>query len=382
MPATPSVRWVSHSYDTTQQVPEVGELVMLAFPAQTINFPYGPRSTYAPSRQMSSAYGQLVTTTGSRFHYALVLFAMRNSTNGRTLITFLPVMSYSNRPQGFRGNAWDADAWMRDHASDLQKMYHLPIPAAGWTPPPNPHPLAPVVAFNNWLNNRPSWIAVTVSTFDLKDSDAWLRHPHGPIKLSGGHSRLLELHYFKDSVLPAEIADLQSRNLAQRPTVFYVELPDFHATHAMVISSLDGGSFASPPGSSGPEAMPVEWADRFDPWKAMQKVQDWRLSLQPSKIPEVSHIQMDDVDCERGKFLMLPEISVGEEAWMGSQSSDGGDQTAAEGMDDPLVVPIASEVEAAGREVECASHAYLAMLLIADDAIRGGSSIPIDWGYQ
>ncbi|KAA8912194.1 hypothetical protein FN846DRAFT_887316 [Sphaerosporella brunnea] len=81
----------------------------------------------------------------------------------------------------------------------------------------------------------------------------------------------------------------------------------------------------------------------------MQNVQDWRLSLQPSKIREVSHIQMDDVDCERGKFFLLPEISVGEEAWMGSQSSDGGDQTAAEGMDDPLVVPIAFEVEAAGR---------------------------------
>ncbi|KAA8895404.1 hypothetical protein FN846DRAFT_911812 [Sphaerosporella brunnea] len=146
--------WASHSYHTTQQVPEVGELVMLAFPAPTINFPYGPRSTYAPSRQVSSAGSQLVTTTGTRFHYVLVQFAMRNSTNERTLITILPVMSYSNGPPGFCGIAWDADAWMRDHASDLQKMYHLPMPAEGWTPPQNSHPLAPVVSFNNWINNR------------------------------------------------------------------------------------------------------------------------------------------------------------------------------------------------------------------------------------
>ncbi|KAA8913991.1 hypothetical protein FN846DRAFT_902443 [Sphaerosporella brunnea] len=109
--------------------------------------------------------------------------------------------------------------------------------------------------------------------------------------------------------------------------------------------------FPSPPGSSGPEPMPFECADRFDPWKAMQNVQDWRLLLQPSKIPEVSHIQMDDVDWERGKFFLLPEISVGEEAWMGSQSSDGGDQTAAEEMDDPLVVLIAFEVDAVVREI-------------------------------
>ncbi|KAA8892701.1 hypothetical protein FN846DRAFT_915005, partial [Sphaerosporella brunnea] len=219
---TYSVRWDPQS--TAQQIPQEGELVMSSIAMDTINFPHGPRSTYCPTghpSQMSCSCTPLLTTPGKGWHYALVIFAWRDEAKKDTMVIFLPVVSYSNRPKGFTGTAWNADTWMRNNTNEVQKLYHLPVPATGWTPPPNPHPMAPAVAFTNWVNNRPSWIAVANSTLKLADTDQWLRHPSGPVMIRGGAAALTRLRNFKDGVIPTKLAELQSRSFAYRPAAYY-----------------------------------------------------------------------------------------------------------------------------------------------------------------
>lgn len=55
---------------------------------------------------------------------------------------------------------------MYETATDVQRLHHLPVPAAGWTPPASV-PSAPVVSFGRWLNTRPSWLALTVVDHDI-----------------------------------------------------------------------------------------------------------------------------------------------------------------------------------------------------------------------
>ncbi|KAA8914400.1 hypothetical protein FN846DRAFT_902119 [Sphaerosporella brunnea] len=311
MAHTYSVRWDPQS--TAQQIPQEGELVMLSFAMDTINFPHGPRSTYCPTAhpsQISCSCTPLLTTPGKGWHYALVIFAWRDDVKKETMVIFLPVVSYSNRPKVFTGAAWNADTWMRNNTNEVQKLYHLPVPATGWTPPPNPHPMAPTVAFTNWMNNRPSWIAVANATLKLADTDQWLRHPSGPVMISGGAAALTRLRNFKDGIIPTKLAELQSRNLSYRPAVYYLEIPDFHATHAVVINSLYNEAAPAPPTSTADhldDAVPCEWADRFDPFKARRTVEDWILSLRPTASRELS-AEMDAVDAE--SLAQLPDIAA------------------------------------------------------------------------
>ncbi|KAA8893122.1 hypothetical protein FN846DRAFT_896258 [Sphaerosporella brunnea] len=169
---TYSVRWDPQS--TAQQIPQEGELVMSFIATDTINFPHGPRPTYCPMghpSQMSCSCTPLLATPGKGWHYALVIFAWRDEAKKETMVIFLAVVSYSNQPKGLTGTAWDADTWMHNNTNEVQKLYHLPVPATGWTPPPTPHPMAPAVAFTNWVYRRPSWIAVANSTLKLAETD-------------------------------------------------------------------------------------------------------------------------------------------------------------------------------------------------------------------
>ncbi|KAA8912110.1 hypothetical protein FN846DRAFT_903853 [Sphaerosporella brunnea] len=164
--------------------------------------------------------------------------------------------------------------------------------AAGWTPPLNPHPMAPTVAFTNWVNNRPSWIAVTNSTLKLPDTDqaAQLQGRHHP--------------------------DETGRAALAQPCVpvYDLDIPDFHATHAVVINSLYKEAVPAPPTSMADHldgAVSCEWAGRVDPLKARRIVEDWILSLRPTASHELT-TEMDAADAE--SLAQLPDIAVGEEA--------------------------------------------------------------------
>ena len=54
------------------------------------------------------------------------------------------------------------------NATELSRLYHFPVPAAGWKPPPNPSLEAPKMAFDrDWVNSRPSWLLMTKTEVDL-----------------------------------------------------------------------------------------------------------------------------------------------------------------------------------------------------------------------
>ncbi|KAA8912636.1 hypothetical protein FN846DRAFT_903385 [Sphaerosporella brunnea] len=309
-----SVPWIHHCYDTAQQLPQVGELVMLSFSVLEINFPHGPRSAYCPSlhpSQASCACSPTLIAEGKGWHLVLVTFVARYDHRKETLVTFLPIVSYSRRPKGFSRPTWNADSWMRHDATEVQKLYHLPIPATGWCPPPNPHPGAPSIGFTNWINNRPAWLAVAGSTVRIKDSEEWLRHPNGPIMLSGGLNAVFAIRDFKDSVLPDEMVRIQTRGVAHQPAVFYVEIPDSFDNYAIVFNSVHDKSPPPRPGPSGPDedCIPDDWLNTFDPVKAGQTVLDWCASL-----GEDIGVAADNGDT--GELSMLQEIAVGEEACM------------------------------------------------------------------
>ena len=46
----------------------------------------------------------------------------------------MPILSYTTGPRGFTG-PWDPSKWMAI-ATELSRLYHIPVPAAGWTPRP------------------------------------------------------------------------------------------------------------------------------------------------------------------------------------------------------------------------------------------------------
>ncbi|KAA8914029.1 hypothetical protein FN846DRAFT_886167 [Sphaerosporella brunnea] len=297
-----SIRWIHHCFATAQQLPQVGELVMLSFSAQQIKFPHGPRSTYCPSVHASharSACSATLTAGEKRWHLALVTFVTRYDHREQTLVSFLPIVSYSERPAGFSAPTWNADTWMRNDATEVQKLYHLPIPASRWCPQPNPHPHAPAIAFTDWINDRPSWLAVASSTVFMSDSDETSERAHNDMRRAergDGHPGLQRLR-------PA------SGNM------FYVEIPDSFDAHAVVFNSACDEDLPPPlPGSSGPDddCIPDDWLRTFDPGKARQAVADWCASLGE----DVGVAAPDNADT--GEFSMLQEIAVGEEACMGS----------------------------------------------------------------
>ncbi|KAA8892605.1 hypothetical protein FN846DRAFT_896701, partial [Sphaerosporella brunnea] len=69
------------------------------------------------------------------------------------------------------------------------------------------------------------------------------------------------------------------------------------------------------------DTVPCEWADKFDPLKARRIVEDWILSLRPTPSRELA-AEMDAGDAE--SLAQLPEIAVGEEAWIDCKGACSG----------------------------------------------------------
>jgi hypothetical protein len=54
-----------------------------------------------------------------------------------------------------------------EKASDVVKLHHIPIPANGWDPASYPAFGTIRLAFQNWKNSRPAWLAVHMHTHTI-----------------------------------------------------------------------------------------------------------------------------------------------------------------------------------------------------------------------
>lgn len=165
-------RWTALNYSDDLAIPLLGEVILLRYPISTIQFPYGPSSAVLAS---SHAYTEFSTTaTGnprgvrSKLHYVLILDVTHDRHNHKIKIVFSPIMSYSDPPSDLpAGSDWDAERWMKNNATNAQRLHHLSVPATDWVPPPSVSSEAPVLSFGSWVNTRPAWLAMVHVKYDI-----------------------------------------------------------------------------------------------------------------------------------------------------------------------------------------------------------------------
>lgn len=229
--------WARKRYTVDSDIPHEGEIIRTWYPMRDIPFLYGPDppSTIALSAATSangSTYSLVSTRRrGYKQHHMLVLKANHDSTERVIKVDFMPIMAHTNAPPWYPGGAsWNSQHWMDVDAADIKRLHHLPIPAVGWTAPPSLSDSAPILTFDGWLNNRPSWLALISVSFDIPDihpvtstcgslsstlltNIQWYRRRKGPVILDGDASRLY-LFLFRD--IPRAIKDLQTAANAAR----------------------------------------------------------------------------------------------------------------------------------------------------------------------
>ena len=151
--------------------PLINEIILFRYPVSSLDFFLGPGSHLTTSINSSHActVGSALSTGMKKketLHYAWVADVKHDQQNKKFMLSLMPILSYTTRPRGFRG-PWDSSEWMAN-ATELSRLYHIPVPAAGWTPPPNPSPEAPTMSFDRgWVNSRPSWLLMTTIKVDL-----------------------------------------------------------------------------------------------------------------------------------------------------------------------------------------------------------------------
>jgi len=167
--------WVTLTSEDDQILPQPGELIRLRYEMANLDFYHGPRSVIASSVATSclpqGSPGPRASYRGRRgtaFHYVLVGAAFREL-DGSVRIGFYPIVSYSCRPKGWV-ESWNALDWM-ENASDAVKLHHIPIPANDWNPEPHPAFGSNRLAFQNWKNNRPAWLAVHMHTHTIAKTE-------------------------------------------------------------------------------------------------------------------------------------------------------------------------------------------------------------------
>lgn len=176
-PIMSSERWNIISYSQDLEIPLCGEVILLRYPIGTIDFRYAPAATLS-SANTSHVYTNISASSAptgnakhlkTTLHHVLVIAVTHDKQNQRIFIAFFPIMSYSKTPRGVTG-AWDADKWMVQHATDVERLNHLPIPAINWTPGASPSPAAPSLSFGGWLNNRCSWLGMVTVEHEFPET--------------------------------------------------------------------------------------------------------------------------------------------------------------------------------------------------------------------
>ncbi|KAG8918076.1 hypothetical protein FRC02_002673 [Tulasnella sp. 418] len=225
--------WEEFCYSRNREVPVAGEIIRMPCNIRDIPFKFGPAAHLAPfqsnvpprKRRDSSGSGKgspvrsrknsgaLVDNGGLRRvaskrklaqnsgnpHLVLVLSVEPDTHKKIIRIDYMPIVSHHEPYEGFTGE-WVAEEWMAEQAEAF-RLYNLPIPFIGWTPPSPPSSLVPVLSFGSWMNDRASWLAMVSQNHELAETDKWERHPDGPVMLDGD-IRLEQYHkrYIQDLI--------------------------------------------------------------------------------------------------------------------------------------------------------------------------------------
>ena len=133
-------------------MPLTGEVIGIKFPAEAVDFTYGPVSTFTPSRNNLVAWASDSSEESELakdvFHFALVTYVEYYPEAEKISLTVMSIVFYSSTPDGFAGT-WNAYEWMCHQATDIQRLYHLPVPAIGCTPSHHRHANAPTLSFGS-----------------------------------------------------------------------------------------------------------------------------------------------------------------------------------------------------------------------------------------